>query len=188
MNTSSVVYVSAGVGGGYLAGLLLGAPWLVLTLGVLGLGTAYFFETGGTGLPYPDIDPDPSGGGGSPYPAGDEPAGAGAVDYNTIIQNGIAYAQHYGYTINDRGGYIDGQLMFCEPMGAVALHASLGLCAWKYCDVPAIVAGRLGQTDQWVRDFHDGFHHDQDPNWSNPSSEGYKVGLSYRQKYMPGAA
>jgi hypothetical protein len=186
MDANGLVYMGVGAGGGVLAGLLSGAPWLVLTAGILGLGTAYFFESGGTGLPYPDTDPDATtgGGGGS---ADDEPAGASGTDYNAIIQSAIAYAQHYGYTISDRGGYLDGQLMFCEPMGAVALHATLGLCAWKYCDIPAIVAGRLGQTDQWVRDFHDGFHHDQDPNWSNPSSEGYKVGLSYRQQYMPGA-
>lgn len=177
MDASLLGYLAIGAGGGYLAGTLSGAPWKMLGLGVLGLSVAYFVESGGTGLPYPEWSPD--GGGGD---------ASGPGDTTSIIDAAIAYAQHYGYTISDRGGYLDGQLMVCEPMGAVALHATMGMCAWKYCDVPAIVASRLGQSERWVMDFHDGFHHDMTPGWSNPGSDGYQVGLSYRQKYLPGAS
>jgi hypothetical protein len=180
MDASLLGYLAVGAGGGYLAGTLSGAPWQVLTLGVLGLSAVYFVESGGTGLPYPEWGAGDGGGEG-------DPAG-GSGDYTAIIDAAIAYAQHYGYTITDTGGYLDGHLMRCEPMGAIALHASLGTCAWKYCDIPTIVAQRLGKTEEWVMDFHDGFHHDQYPGWAHPDSDGYQVGLSYRQKYLPGAA
>jgi len=182
MDTNSLVYMGMGVGGGCLAGALSGAPWMVLTLGVLGLGTAYFIESGGTGLPYPDINPD-SGGGGD---ASAETAGASGDDYNTVLQNAIAYAQHYGYKITDLSGMLDGIRMECNPIGAVALHATLGMCAWKYCDIIGVAAGRLGQSESWVMDFRDGFHHSTMYD-ANPTSDGYLAGLNYRQQYMPGA-
>jgi hypothetical protein len=188
MDTTLLGYLAIGASGGYLAGKLSDAPWAVLTLGILGLSAAYFVESGGTGLPYPDTNPDPGAdsGGGDTGNQGDDPAGASAADMATIFSDAIAYARHYGYTITDRGGLLDGHLMFCEPLGAVALHATLGTCAWKYCDVLTVASQRLGQSEQWVSDFHAGFHHDTSPGLDQ-NSEGYQAGLSYRGQYLPGA-
>lgn len=113
--------------------------------------------------------------------AGGAPGGS-AIDpsVDAKIRHAIAYCQHYGYAISDRGGYYSATLMTCDPMGAVAYYYH-GECGWQTCDFQRLASEALGQSLEWVDAFHNGFK--KDPyNYDMPDV--YALGLAYRQEYM----
>lgn len=169
--------VAAAGGEGVAWGLLLGSG---LLWGIFAGHDLAMAEASDTGDGSSGGGSDEAGSAGPPQPGA--PGGSG-VDVDTKIWAAIAYAKKYGYSITDRGGYISPPLMACDPMGAVALHATLGKCAWSYCDIPQTAAGALGQNVRWVQAFHDGFKQD---SYNEDLPDVYAIGQSYRQQILGG--
>lgn len=153
-------------------GLLLGAGTLWGIFAARDMAQTMESDTGGSDEAGSTGPPQPGAPGGSPG------------DTDSKIWAAISYAKRYGWTITDRGGYLSPPLMACDPMGAVALHATWGKCAWSYCNIPETAATALGQTVRWVNAFHDGFKQD---SYNEDMPDVYAIGSSYRQQILGGA-
>lgn len=185
--------VGAGVGLGFVTVMLGGSAAAVLAAGGLAIAGAVASVSATT----PDITdpkpgddtsymPDPTDTDSPPSPML-LPTGPGTASFDprvdATIRAAIAYAQHYGYTVSDRGSYYSAVLMTVCPMGAVVLHSQYQTCTWTPgCDFQSKAASVLGIADtRWVDSFHNGFKRD---TYNDDLPDVYAYGLAYRREFM----